>query len=101
MYIYIQISYSFGALVEFIIFDITGTADLMNLVVVPGCSFTVGLNLVFGLGSVIASKKSLCFGFLKVSQAKFFVRISLLSLRGTRSQEIRACSYDTGLPLTL
>ena len=51
-------------LVEFTILAITGPAEVRYLLDEPGCSFTFGLYLVFGLGSDISSKKSLCAGFL-------------------------------------
>ena len=82
-------------------FDIVGSAEFINLDVLPVGSLTLGLNLVFGLLTFSASKNSLCNPLLYVSRANLRVRVSLLSSRVGNLQYLKASLYETGLPLTL
>ena len=86
---------------ELIILVNAGIADFVYLFVDPDGTCTFGFVLVFGLESGRLWKKSLCIGFLYISSANLVVRFSLLSARDVRSHNLRACSYDTGLPLIL
>ena len=61
-------------------------ADFLHLVVLPGCSLTLGFDLVFGLLLFVSSKNSQCNPLLKVSNANLVARVSLRSARVGRSK---------------